>query len=162
MKSITLSQKLLLLIYLIGSVILGSLTADQEFIAVFEGNQIFIWYSLLTIYYGVILLLTIWIVSYLTQLFYKLANKDAFDRAHVTSKSIWLILIALYAHILILYIDHFLYSGAELLLLFVIPVAILLITIARDMKIQGFKKVIAIIPLIGYIGFDVISLYALM
>ncbi|MDQ0231658.1 hypothetical protein [Metabacillus malikii] len=162
MKSINLTQKLLLIIYLIAAVVLGSLTADEDFIAVFDGSQIYLWYSLLTLYYGVLMLITVWIVSYLTLLSYKLANKQTFDRKRVMLKSMWLLIITFYAHMIVLYINHYIYSGSEILLIFIIPAVIVIISIVKDINIQGFKKVVAIIPLSIYIGFDALSIYLMI
>jgi hypothetical protein len=162
MKSANLNQKILIFILLITQVVFGSLTADKDFVAVFEGNKIYLWYLLLAIYYGVLLLVTIWIVSYLTSLFYKIANKENFNRTAVDLKSVWLLIGISYTHILVLYVNHFVYRGTETLFLFIIPVAFLLISIIRDSNIKGLKKFIAIIPLVIYIGFDIISISAVM
>ncbi|MGX6443823.1 hypothetical protein ACWM35_11475 [Neobacillus sp. K501] len=162
MKSVKSNQKLLLFILLVGQVILGVLTADKDFVAVFEGNQKYLWFLLLAIYYGVLLFLTILFVSFLTKLSYKIANKENYNQTKVTITSVWILIITSYTHILVLYINHFMYRGAELLLLFIIPVIGLLFTIIKDTNILGFKKIIAIIPLIIYLGFDVMTIYAVM
>ena len=158
MKAITFNQKALLCIYLIGTVIFGALNADKDFLSVFEGNKIYLWYTLLLIYYGVLLLLTIWIVSFLIVLFYKIANKENFDRQKTTKLSIWLLIIVLFTHLIVLFMNKFIYGGTEVLLLFIIPITIVIISIIKDTSIIGFRKFIAIIPLIGYVIFDVISL----
>lgn len=162
MKSVKFNQKILLFILLIGQVILGALTADKDFVAVFEGNQKYLWFLLLAIYYGVLLFLTILFVSFLTKLSYKIANKENFNQTKVTITAVWILIITSYTHILVLYINHLMYRGAELLLLFIVPVIGLFLTILRDTNIMGLKKIIAIIPLIIYIGFDIISIYAVM
>jgi hypothetical protein len=162
MKSVKVNQKILLFILLIGQVILGALTADKDFVAVFEGNQKYLWFLLLAIYYGFLLFLTIWFVSFLTKLSYKIANKENFDGTKVTITSVWILIITSYTHIAVLYIDHLMYRGVELLLLFIVPVIGLILAIIRDTNILGLKKIIAIIPLILYIGFDILSIYAVM
>lgn len=162
MKIVNYKQGILIIILLLAQAFLGYLTADKDFVSIFQGNKKIIWYLFLIIYYGVLLLITIWIVSFLTSLFYKIANKQKFNRTEVENKSVWLIILISYTHLLVLYINYFLYKGKESLLLFIIPIFVLFISIIKDEKIQGIKKIVATIPLIFYIGFDIISLYVLI
>ena len=93
MKIVNYKQGILIIILLLAQAFLGYLTADKDFVSIFQGNKKIIWYLFLIIYYGVLLLITIWIVSFLTSLFYKIANKQKFNRTEVENKSVWLIIL---------------------------------------------------------------------
>lgn len=141
----------LVALYVIAVSWLGFRNADPAIAEAFAGDAGILLLGLLTVVYGTVAALTVWIVSTLTQLTHKLAGcgqgASVRDRIHT-----WMV-VALVARIPMVLGQQFLGTNLGMIAL-AVPAALAVGAVNRDRELRGPAKAVAVAPFLLYLVAD--------
>mgnify|MGYP000519136434 CR=1 FL=1 len=122
-----------------------------------DGSGLVILTVLLALMYGAIAICTLWVVGALSRFTYKLAIGRDKECSIPGDTFHWLIIVALLIRIPALLTQHFVHSDLGIAA-YIIPVALGAVWLVRDSALVGARKLLALLPIFGYIAVDVMVL----
>lgn len=160
MSKFTGKQKWLLALYVVLNVIVGIAKTSEEFRSNFEGTKILILVVILFVYYGLLLVVTLWIVTGLTALFDKIVMRKKFNKLANTIFCAKNIVVILFVHIFVIMGRIFMNASDIILIMYVIAVASLFITAWKEISKKNISF-LALLPLVIYLIVDfIMALYS--
>lgn len=121
------------------------------------GGGLVILIVLLALMYGAIAICTVWIVGALSRFTYKIAAGGVEESVIPANAIQWLVIVALLSRIPAVLVQHFAHNDLGIAV-FIIPVVLGVMWIIRDSALIGARKILAFLPILGYIVVDTVIL----
>lgn len=143
-------------LYVLGLVVYGALTAEPEIIEELENQKVFIWLLGLLIFYIVLTLITNTFMVFVGSIFMKLANSQFYNKEKARVQVLKYMLVVYFVHLVVSYISYFLIDGKWSALVNIISLVYIGVDVYNKEEYKSCnKKLIVMFPFIVYILLDI-------
>lgn len=132
----------------------GYTEVNGDIRSVLNGPKVILLLAGIGIFYGLLYVITLKVVTFFEKLCIKIANKEAYEPELVKNLTFDVLIVVFLAHICSLYLIKFVQPTIAYLFFFLIPVGMAFFKISKLEVKTILKKVIMMIPILVYILAD--------